>query len=124
MHRQRRFAAGAAAVFARPAAAFGVAPEQVEQRKICLEPFDVMGTEAIAGIVAVPVGTRAGAIQRAFGKRRDIIFAMLIDAGVARQPMAGVERHDFASPFFAGGEHLHDRRVGDELYRRRRRRWY
>ena len=55
---------------------------------------------------------------------------MLIDAGVARQPMASVERHNFASPFFAGGEHLHDRRVGHELHRRasgggieRNRRW-
>ena len=32
--------------------------------------------------------------------------------------MASVERHDFAPPFFAGGEHLHDRRVGHELHRR------
>src|SRR6516162_3095745 len=30
--------------------------------------------------------------------------------------MASVERHHLTPPFFAGGEHLHDRRVGDELY--------
>ena len=91
-----------------------------------------MATKAGASVFAVFVGAGADAIQRPFRQGGNIIVAMLIDARVARQAMAGVERHHFAAPFFAGGEHLHDHGVGDifhrgaarggvERYRRRRR---
>ena len=84
MHRERRFAAGAAAEFAGAAAPASVAPEQIKQRKVCLEPFDIVRTQAIAGIITVFVGARTGTVEGAFGKRRHIIISILIDAGVAR----------------------------------------
>ena len=77
-----------------------------------------MATETARRSSAILCRPRSGSIQGAFRQSRYIIFAMLVDARVACQPMAGIQRHNFALPFFTGGEHLDDRRVGNEFYSR------
>ena len=118
MKGQRRLSSRAATELSRTGAALRVTTEQIKQRKIGLEPFNVVTTESSRRVTPVSLRPRAGAIQGALRESGYIVFAVLVDARVPCQPMTGIQGHHFPLPFLTARQHLRERRVGDEFYSR------
>src|SRR5215475_4662204 len=122
MKGQRRFSACAATELSRARAALGVTPKQIKQRKIGLEPFNVMATESPRRVAPISVRPRPGAIQGALRESGYIVFAVLVDTRVPCQSVAGIKGHHLPLPSLTARQHLGERGVGDEFYRRPARR--
>src|SRR5262245_8594467 len=122
MKGQRRFSACTTTELSCARAALGVTTKKIKQRKIGLEPLNVVATESPRRIAPVSVRPCPSTIQGSLRESGYIVFAVLVDTRVSCQPMASIEGHHLLLPFLTARQHLGERRVGDEFYSRSARR--